>query len=418
MADGILIGDLPSAAALTTASDFTYVEQPAQSVKARKITVAALLAPALKGPYYIYTVDAGSGDTLGLSMETGQHMSVRFSGTAAFTTVQVPDGEYVGQIVAITNDRAINLAVEAVAPSTTHKTIVLGNGDSCTLTWEGSGSWRAEVVPSTGITNYALSAGGGGDGLDFVGNNGAVAILNLTGGTTYPTATWISFFTMVGVPVGGLILVQNRTANAVSVKTNPSGLSVSAEVSCGPGNAILLERSGTATLNAYALDDSAWRNVLLQEKSVDLTLPYFLSYTSAGVLVALSSVCDVSKSFLRIRPLQYPYRSFEVNGRLAFTESTLGSRLDAQVHLLIPRTAISDVVWSEDFLDTVHVGVTNPPAGVGSAASTPLGVVGSVQTLSLDGSDTYVRVVSGITYSEALGATSAGYISFKAEVDA
>ena len=158
MADGILIGDLPSAAALTPASDFTYLEQPSQSVQARKVTVANLLAPALKGPYFIYMVDTGSGSTLGLSMEPGQHMSVRFSGAAAFTTVQVPDGEYVGQIVAITNDRAINLTVEAVTPSTLHKTIVLGNGDSCTLTWEGSGSWRADSpVPALALAAEAAT---------------------------------------------------------------------------------------------------------------------------------------------------------------------------------------------------------------------------------------------------------------------
>lgn len=359
MTDGILIGDLPSAAALTTASDFTYVEQSAQSVKARKITVAALLAPALKGPYYIYTVDAGSADTLELSMETGQHMSVRFSGTAAFTTVQVPDGEYVGQIVAITNDRAINLTVQAVSPSSLHKTIVLGNGESCTLTWEGSGSWRAEAVPGTGIVNFALSHGGDGDGLDFVGNNSPVTVLNLTGGTTYPTPAWISFFTMTGVPVGGLILVQNRTANAVSVKTNPSGLSVSREVSCGPNNAILLERSGATTLNAYAFDDSAWRDsIALQPVAVDLsTNAYARNAGGSGVnRPSASGTFRIAKTGPKAYAVQV-----EVSFGSGSTAASAGS-ITAEWVVPIPTTTGS---LTKEFLDAI--GTTSAfLLGVGS----------------------------------------------------
>lgn len=148
MADGVFVSGFGFAETVEPAEDLMYIIQPDNSPKSRKILVQTLMAgptaEARKASYYIYTVDSGSGSVLILSMETGQHMSVRFSGSAAFTTVQVPDGAYVGQIVAITNDRAVNLAVEAVTPSTLHKTITLGNGDSCTLTWEGGGSWRAD----------------------------------------------------------------------------------------------------------------------------------------------------------------------------------------------------------------------------------------------------------------------------------
>lgn len=295
MADGIRIADLPGAATLAPVSDFTYLEQPSQTLQARKVTVANLLKPATdaanKASYYIYEIPSGSASTVVLDLSGGKNQSVRVSGTAAVTALGVPDGDYIGQVVSITNDRSTALTVQAVSPSTLHKAVSLKEGESCTLTWEGSGSWRTEAVPSTSVTNYALSGSGGGDGLDFVGNNSAVAVLNLTGGTTYPTSAWISFFTMTGVPVGGLILVQNRTANAVSVKTNAGGLSVSREVSCGPGNAILLERSGATTLNAYAFDDSAWRDsIALQPVAVDLTTTaYARNAGGAGVNRATAS---------------------------------------------------------------------------------------------------------------------------------
>ena len=350
MADGILIGDLPNAAALTPASDFTYLEQPSQSTQARKVTVANLLAPALKGPYFIYTVDTGSGSTLGLSMETGQHMSVRFSGTAAFTTVQVPDGAYVGQIVAITNDRAINLTVVAETPSTLHKTIVLGNGDSCTLTWEGSGSWRADATPAPSIVNYALSDGGDGDGLDLVSNNNLVTVLNLTGGATYPTPAWIGFFTMTGVPVGGLILVQNRSANAITVKSSAPGLSLSREVSCGPGNAILLERAGATTLNAYAFDDSAWRDSLAQPVVASLTTTAF-ARNAGGSGVArptTSGEFRIAKTGVKAYSVQ-----FQLFFGGASTAASAGSQV-AEWVVPIPTAAGS---LTKEFLDAL--GTTN-----------------------------------------------------------
>ena len=259
----------------------------------------------------------------------------------------------------------------------------------------------SEFARGATVENFPISAGGGGDELEIPYST-YMTIVRCTGGAAYPTASHVTLADMANVPVGGMVLLINQTANFLSLGTSVPAPTQDRVIGCGPGNAMIVYKDLGNVLRAYAFDDGAWRKQLLAPVNLDLSAVFADSIHSPGVVQAVSTLVAAG-SYIKIRPVDELWTAFEVVMDLRFNAD--GSRANDAASFRFS-TGILTGKWAATFYNKTGTdsGVAN--GHVATVAQANLVMAALFDDTAHPGN--YGISVSTITWTGLLSSTGAG----------
>lgn len=264
----------------------------------------------------------------------------------------------------------------------------------------------SEFARGATVENFPISAGGGGDELEIPYST-YMTIVRCTGGAAYPTASHVTLADMANVPVGGMVLLINQTANFLSLGISVPAPTQDRVIGCGPGNAMIVYKDLGNVLRAYAFDDGAWRKQLLAPVNLDLSAVFADSIHSPGVVQAVSTLVAAG-SYIKIRPVDELWTAFEVIMDLSFNAD--GSRANDDISF---KFAISSLVakWASTFRNKVDdVAMPSALVAVNGSVSSVIMATATPAFLLVNTADSanYAIGLLGTSWTTLLSATGAG----------